>query len=318
MLPKSRTKTRLSASLSKRRRVTLPLTQVLIIVGAVLSLLGLLWWGMWSVLPIVLPVARDTHLVLEVPISSERVNTYLFALSVADHRVKVTDLPGLLPMSDSTQAATLQRWSLASLQESPLPKRAALSRALGIPIDQVLTLPFTPALGSSWANSMTSSDQAKKMWWQIVNISKMRIEESRRSRWSWWAFLATTRGEKWEFFRPTDTEEWATLRPKLQRAAAYTRCTVAVVNTTTERGLATELSEILENAGMKVMRVTDSSTKEAVSRIILDPAAPECQGQAELVSVVSPERIVVVHSDQLPKLYRANIVWLVGEENVTN
>jgi hypothetical protein len=100
----------------------------------------------------------------------------------------------------------------------------------------------------------------------------------------------------------------------LDTTMIYESCSVAVVNTTQEVGLASKMSEILEKSGVMVVRVTDQSSPYQLSTLSYSSGQNGCQALANRLRVLFPGKIIDQDNNQLKQEYRADMVVLIGKD----
>ncbi len=285
--------------------------QILMIMVSFLVVFVIGWWGALSLLPVVLPVTHDTHIVLAIPISHESINLYFFALSTVDHRIQAAQIPLSLEVVVHGKQQTLASWISTASDVSPVARQSELSLALGLPLDEVVWLTPEQAALMTNLHAPLSPQTGRDWWWQVARLA------GDTQHWSWWAFAHRTNDDRFEVEDAqhlATTQAWQSYRQKVSRASAFVQCPIAVVNTTAKRGLATELTTILDTAKMHVVRISDVSTVAEQSRVLVDPDAIECFDQARLVAKLSPLNNKIEQDEAIPRQYRAKIVWLVGAD----
>ncbi|MDA1079762.1 MAG: LytR C-terminal domain-containing protein [bacterium] len=91
-------------------------------------------------------------------------------------------------------------------------------------------------------------------------------------------------------------------------------CTVAIVNTTTESGLARQLATVLEQGGVRVVRITDTSNTEERSRFVMDADRTECAWIEPLVRSWFFSDLEVQQKSETEQSYRAWGVVFIGSD----
>jgi hypothetical protein len=94
-------------------------------------------------------------------------------------------------------------------------------------------------------------------------------------------------------------------------------CTVAVINSTDQPGLATDFSEILENSGVEVVRSTNNLWGEEQS-ILYSDQEETCLGVKKRVKSISPIELVENVDTEITAQYRAHVVLFIGKELATS
>lgn len=90
-------------------------------------------------------------------------------------------------------------------------------------------------------------------------------------------------------------------------------CTIAVINTTTISGVATRVTQILENSGGRVVRVADTPTNLEKSRLVISEHS-KCQGVAQKARRVIPSDIEIEQNKEQATEHRAEVVLLLGRD----
>jgi len=126
-------------------------------------------------------------------------------------------------------------------------------------------------------------------------------------------FLADSM-EVFEFNRVSDLKniyyKLSTLDEK-----TYQNCSVSVVNTTLENGLAKKVSEIIENTGARVMRV-EGSDFIIEKTAIYYPVSSECRQLVDRILGIFPVKIELKDLGDLSSTqqFRSNVVVMIGSD----
>lgn len=101
--------------------------------------------------------------------------------------------------------------------------------------------------------------------------------------------------------------------PALKERLANFRCSVAVVNTSREAGLASSVADLLNKAAFLVVRRDSSSTALAQSRLLINPNSQQCQDEINRLrrSLALSE---IEENQTIAQSYRADLVIFLGED----
>ena len=118
--------------------------------------------------------------------------------------------------------------------------------------------------------------------------------------------------DRWQFLTSNSAEEWTKLQQTITPLAPRD-CSVTVVNTTAEPGLASTVGKLLERSGLYVARVTDTDTNLERSLIIHD-GRETCSTVIQHVGALIPEATKPQRAPERTTEYRGNVVLLVGQD----
>lgn len=248
------------------------------------------------VLPNLVPVVKDEVLVLSPSFPLEPGQMITIVRLVPQSR-RLVLIQGMLPNSGLNTELAAQ-----------LP----LSWQLGAPVDRYVEIE-TP-LHIDQPSTLTAT------FWNLVQNQKNN-QVSIRDRVSWW-LLARSAGQSQTtthlIEKPT---QWSQARRLLQADRENHQCSIAIINTTTQKGLATQLSSILEEAGQVVVKVADTRETGEQTKLLVDQASTECLPvAAHLTSFITltgasdPALQAPILQDGLLNQYRAPIVVTIGSD----
>ena len=100
----------------------------------------------------------------------------------------------------------------------------------------------------------------------------------------------------------------------LDNVVLYEDCSVAVVNTTENIGLASKMSAILEKNGVVVVRVTDQNSPYQLSTFSFSADHGSCQSLSKRLQVLFPSEVSQQQHDQLQQEYRADLIIFIGKD----
>jgi len=292
----SRTQRRPTHSASSPVSTSAPLSFLSWIIG--LSLLGvvlligyLLTFSI--ILPNLLPVSHDEIVVLTAnyPIAKNQPVTLVRFIPQSRQLVVAKGVLPQLGLTDEELSQVLLSWQL------------------GVPVDRWLT---------SGEAELDSSPVVTIFWELLLDQKANNI--SVKDRLSWWLLVRSLPQSQITTVSATDQKNWSRAQRSLLEGRDTSQCPVAIVNTTTQKGIATQLSTILEAGGNVVIKVTDTQEIAEQTQIQVDDRATECLliGQ-RLVSFITQTG----ESDTSQRLkteaglvaqYRAPIVIRVGKD----
>ncbi len=283
----------------------------LVIAVVILGLVGVAGYGLLSqVIPRLLPLKENSNLVL---VASEKYKTpsHVFVLHFrptdqklivakiqADQSVPVIGGFGQYPLRSV--------WPLLQMEKKPAEfNQAAFSYGLGEIIQGIGEAP-----DAMW------DTQPDKLKTSLVQALRSQKFTSLSVKDQLILFLYTTQlsTDKIEVHEVSSLEKWADVRQQLTLAFPEPECSVAVVNTTSQAGLASTISQVIEQTGYPVIRVTDSKTNLAKTHIFYATEPTNCSVQAESISQVVPFEVEIAPDTAMTQLYRASIVVEVGQD----
>jgi hypothetical protein len=129
----------------------------------------------------------------------------------------------------------------------------------------------------------------------------------------------------WGLMRRTDWQELRIVETdSLPKTAVLgSRCTVAILNTTEINNYAGSFSDLLEQSGLRVIRVDGVAEPVAQSRLLVDPSKIECSRVSEQIkkgvflseSIVEEDQAIIKH---YANRYRADMIILLGPDQFFN
>lgn len=174
--------------------------------------------------------------------------------------------------------------------------RAVFSRILGVPVQRILTV------DAHVATSLKSEAFAKlknfKIPWHELAVLELLEEGSE------------------DLQADSIAEVQKKLQTSLVRVVSRSElaCTLAIVNTTEETGLAGQLATILEQSGVRVVKITDTSTLQENSSLKTGQDRPECAWIVPLITAWFYSDLTVSQSAEVEKSYRAWGVVFIGTD----
>lgn len=246
-------------------------------------------------LPMMFPLERDTVVVFVSPAGSQDASIVLVAFkpsgtSLVGTSLTLSALPNPIP---SDEAHT-----------SP----AAWSQSLRLIVDQVLPL------NQNTAKLEKSSHITRALWQDVsqtsahkwLGLSQLRL----------WIFAQTLSSSQQRWLEIETPPQWDRSKFQFALGNQFLQCPVGVINTTSTSGLATNLSNLVEESGYPVVQLSDNRDNVEQSTIFFDPEVPECQLEAERLShlmISSPK--IEANADAVRR-HRAQIVIYLGQDMV--
>lgn len=105
--------------------------------------------------------------------------------------------------------------------------------------------------------------------------------------------------------------------PKLSSAlkqSSHQECAIAIINTTTTPKLASRLSTIIEQSGLRVVRVDDTSSSVEVSSSTYDTSNLACAQAAIRLTAIFPVYPEYANKPELRHEQRADLVLVLGND----
>lgn len=168
----------------------------------------------------------------------------------------------------------------------------------GLPIQQVrqLTAPKITEAAQIKSMLMKHPPQSLSYWSQL--------------KWQW---LLQRDEIEVQLVDSVDDVSGTALVRRLKSNADFT-CAVALVNTTSAPGLASQVATVLENGGWRVVQITNGPSEYEQSQIVYSDEA--CVDSAQAVSVLTPDQGVPQHNAGVTLQYRADVVVFLGKDFV--
>ena len=96
----------------------------------------------------------------------------------------------------------------------------------------------------------------------------------------------------------------------------YKNCSVSVVNTTSENGLARKVSEIIENTGAQVVQVEGSDLVIEKTTIYYSVDKLECRQLVDRILGIFPTEVPLKFSSELPSTqqFRSSVIIMIGKD----
>ncbi len=91
-------------------------------------------------------------------------------------------------------------------------------------------------------------------------------------------------------------------------------CNIAIVNTTGVSGMATKMSQILENSGGRVVRIADQTSAHQLSSLNYAPENQTCRQFGQRIQHLFLDQALVVDNDQERQAHRADLVIFIGKD----
>lgn len=172
--------------------------------------------------------------------------------------------------------------------------QAAVSMALGRVVDQLWLVD-----GQTWPLTTISHHQFSS------EAAPTQIEWI---RWRWWLNQNQLEATPVSAL-PVSSQVYA-WQPELLR-----QCPVALVNTTPVNGLGGQIGQLLENSGVFVIRVTDTSNAEPTTQLFLNPDSAEaCELVVKILERGFGFELQSSFDQRRAAQFRAEAVVLLGED----
>ncbi len=180
---------------------------------------------------------------------------------------------------------------------------ATFNHALGIVVDKVLTIdsltPETINRGETFSVFYQAARQDPKLAQDYLKLY----------------FLTSQLSTDLTILNLTELSKVLSAYQTLGATTAH-NCPVAVINTTNTKDLAGNVSNIIEENGALVVRVTNNSSKFTTSSLYVGAESAEtCQPLTELITGLFPSKIQQIPANKiLTDRYRAQLILFLGED----
>ena len=184
-------------------------------------------------------------------------------------------------------------------------KRAVFSRILGVPVSAFFALPKPVVASDDFVQlrrvlrqtALTKLKQFELPWQEAALFPLLQLN-------------------------PADAQATSLAEAQFRLQAALVRlvsrselaCTLAIVNTTEESGLAHQLATVLEQSGVRVVRTTDTAELREQSQLISDASRSECAWIVPLVQAWFFTPLEQKPSSEVTNEYRAWGVVFIGAD----
>jgi len=183
-------------------------------------------------------------------------------------------------------------------------KRAVFSRILGVPVSDFLVI----------HESIGAADFAQLR--RVLKQAAFKKFISFTMPWQEVALLPLLQNPPADVQMSSLEETQSRLQKSLVRAVTRSElsCTLAIVNTTEESGLARQLATVVERSGVRVVRITDASQLQEHSQLMTDPSRSECNWIIPLVRSWFFTDLIEEESSDAQLEYRAWGVVFIGAD----
>jgi len=235
----------------------------------------------------------QTNLILYASISYKTKKVTLNSVPATD-MVQVPGGYGQYPLKSVFPLLGLDR-------KSPQTVEATYSYLIGVPIDEV------------WVTedaSVLSSTQTTAQFAQAVLLNKMETGLGVKDRYKLYQMVQAQNPTVQLFTSLRDWQE----RQRSRFAGQLKDCRVALVNTTTVAGLGRRVSTVLDRSGVVVVRLTDSTPRQAKSVLTIQAGQPDCLALAAHLQQVFPDKIEIVQDPDIINRARSEAEVVIGED----
>lgn len=180
---------------------------------------------------------------------------------------------------------------------------AAFNHALGIVVDKVLTVDrITP--------EMIGRNETFSVFYQQARQTPKLAQDYLKLY-----FLTSQLSTDLTILNLTELSSVLSAYQTLGATTAH-NCPVAVINTTNTKDLAGNISNIIEENGALVVRVTNNSSKFTTSSLYVGVESAEtCQPLTDLITGIFPTKIPQIPANKiLTDRYRAQLILFLGED----
>jgi hypothetical protein len=239
-------------------------------------------------------------------------------------------LPNFFPVLDdqnlvmsSTEVPTAGQ-PLSIVRLSPSTKRISIVHGIVPPQAPDVQLPLSWQIGVPLDKTIEVTDAELTSKSDVVRVFKDLLGESTnsdfplRQRISWWLFTRSIPRANVRIIEVESSSDWSAARRPLTDGRASQACPVAVLNTISKTGAASQLSQLLERTGLVVIRVGDTPDLKEVTEVVLDEASLNCQTEAEwigqFVDTTATDSVKVSIEPGVFAQYRAPIILKIGRD----
>ena len=113
---------------------------------------------------------------------------------------------------------------------------------------------------------------------------------------------------------PASRYDWLKVRRQLSLQEVNPDCSVAVLNTTDVAGTGSMITQVLENAGITVIRLSETPDRLDQTKLLVARPAPFCLSVISQIQPLFPLDVKQEVSTEIMSKYRANIVILIGQD----
>jgi hypothetical protein len=274
------------------------------IVSAVITVGVLLSFGVWVVV-LWYQTSQVATSILLLP-------TQLDSVTQTPNYVLLTKIDSTKPSVQSfvlTEPKLLASVSaiVAAKNEEKIDKKEKIriSLALGTVIEHILSVPTLPAADPTLSQIKAGIWLAIKAWW---------------GQWSWlerhhWlqAWGAASNVSDVAVVTKTIEQElgWSATLQQFASGEVSRECAVAVVNTTAQNGVARQITQVLEQSGLYVIRVTDNFSESPETVLVFNPEFA-CARELSILGSLVPHQLSPVANGEVARKYRADAVLLIG------
>lgn len=154
----------------------------------------------------------------------------------------------------------------------------------------------------------------KSILWQTVISTQAKTTLSWWQRWQLFCFAWSLPDNKIEVKQIDSVSAWQSWQ-KTQSQAVDPSCSLSVINNTDKAKLATKISQVLENSGVRVVRTTTEGDQLKPTEIVVSPSAQDCEFSLRQAERLLPFASIKPRVDSAAdSKYRADVVILVGND----
>lgn len=172
--------------------------------------------------------------------------------------------------------------------------------------DQYIAAAFSNFLGKGVDLVVTGNKDPQD------KLGLMKLFFSNKMVWNWLLEVKGTPAENINFNKIENLESWQDGLTQTRREIDP-KCNVAVVNSTNYSGLAGDISQVLENSGVEVVRATNNIWGDEETIMVVNDSQ-SCLEVKSRVQSVSPVELNQVVDQSKTSQYRADVVLFIGEE----
>ncbi len=291
-----------------KKKNTVSGTPVWLKIATVLLLASLLLGGIvWYLSPIFLSLKSSQQIVFLSPQKDGVNNQIAYAIfSPEQQKITIWQVPASAPVPvlggyGNYPLAAINRLLAIDGKEHVF-RRAAMSQSLGVVANDVVEAPVFPT-------QFQTKDDITKWWWE--SMTKQPMSARMWLRWYWFAKNVPINNISIKTLNSIDE-----LRQTVSTLPDWSDdgCSVAIVNSTAQAGLASQFSRALETSQLRVIRVTDTNQPQEKTTIIMAESNEACQRAQASLESITPVSVIIENNLQKANQYRADVVLVLGTD----
>jgi hypothetical protein len=182
----------------------------------------------------------------------------------------------------------------ATIQDPEFASQVMLQ--VGLPLDELQTVTASPVQTDSALTEL------------LLKYPPHSLSYWQKLKWQW---LVRQGQIATQLLQPGEEVANTSLVKQLRSQAQF-HCAVAIVNATSQAGLASKVATVLENGGKRVVQITNAASGATTSEVFYGSEA--CAGVANDVAVVTPTQSRPQSNSSLSLQYRSDVIIVLGTD----